>query len=41
MVGLRPKHISDTEKVRKVRIHTLMRMAVGLGVTIGELVEIS
>jgi len=40
ITGIRPKHISDIEMGKIVRIHTLARLAAGLGVTIEELVGI-
>ena len=38
ITGIRPKHLSDIETGKIVRIHTLARLAAGLGVTIGALV---
>ena len=39
ITGLRPKHIGDIERGKKVRIHTLARLAAGLGVSIDKLVN--
>lgn len=40
ITGIRPKHIGDIERGKRVRVYTLARLAVGLGVTIDELVGI-
>ena len=40
ITGLRSRHICDTEKGRRIRIHTLALLAAALGVTIEELVGI-
>jgi len=37
ITGIRPKHLSDIESGKTVRIHTLARLAAGLGVTMDEL----